>query len=122
MEHEGEPMVGEDTTRIASLRATLADHIAGNLELRREIATALRHIENGQLDQAVSLLRFLSRDVAEGQVFMTDEQRLDQLNGQYAARGEIYGGDPLHAHRWTWTPDDGNGRSGHVCKCDAYRP
>lgn len=32
-----------------------------------------------------------------------------------------YGGNPDHAHRWTYG-DDGNGHSGDVCNCGAHMP
>ncbi|MCP9209589.1 hypothetical protein [Streptomyces cucumeris] len=34
---------------------------------------------------------------------------------------EVYGGDPMHLHQWTWTEDDGNGHMGYTCPCSAFR-
>lgn len=34
---------------------------------------------------------------------------------------EIWGGDPLHEHTWTWAEDDGNGHMGYTCSCTAFR-
>ena len=45
-----------------------------------------------------------------------------ERNEMYAARGDVYGGDPMHPHQWAWTDDDGNGHAGFVCGCGAYRP
>ncbi|GAA2720559.1 hypothetical protein GCM10010315_41250 [Streptomyces luteosporeus] len=45
-----------------------------------------------------------------------------ECNDVYEARGDVYGGDPDHTHRWSWTGDDGNGHMGWVCACSAYRP
>ncbi|MGY0062870.1 hypothetical protein ACWY4P_41095 [Streptomyces sp. LZ34] len=53
---------------------------------------------------------------------MTKDHEYDERNFEYALRGDIYGGDPSHAHLWTWTDDDGNGHMGYVCDCGAYRP
>ncbi len=36
-------------------------------------------------------------------------------------RSDVLGGDPDHAHLWTWTSDN-NSHMGFECACGAYRP
>lgn len=45
--------------------------------------------------------------------------REDTPDGQ--TRPDVYGGDSLHPHVWTWAEDDGNGHMGHTCPCGAFR-
>lgn len=40
---------------------------------------------------------------------------------EHATHHDVYGGDPNHAHQWTWTPDN-HGHMGYECPCGAYRP
>jgi hypothetical protein len=58
-------MSDEQAVRIASLDSELRDRISENRELRREAGRALRIIERGDTDSAMTLLRRLSLSTAE---------------------------------------------------------
>lgn len=51
--------------KIRSLESELRDRISENRELRREAGRALRFIERGNVNSAITLLRHLSLSVTE---------------------------------------------------------
>ncbi|MGW2116034.1 hypothetical protein [Streptomyces zhihengii] len=58
-------MSDESMLKIRSLESELRDRISENRELRQEAGRALRLIERGNIDSAITLLRRLSLSVTE---------------------------------------------------------
>ncbi|MER7911508.1 hypothetical protein [Streptomyces sp. NPDC096068] len=55
----------ESLLKIRSLESELRDRISGSRELRQEASRALRFIERGNVDSAITLLRRLPLSVTE---------------------------------------------------------